>query len=106
MPDNHETLIGKICDHVDELYSVVKDVEDEASAKAAASEIATFQNEGKSLTDRLEALPDAPEDEANRLQEKYGDRLAELTRQIEEIKNIGRKYSALNTALDGAVPIF
>lgn len=105
-PDNHEILIGEICTHVAKLYAVVENTKDTASAALIAEEVSTFQAEGKSLTDRLEALPDAPEAEAKQLQEKYGDKLAELTRQIEEIKKVGRKYPALGKALQGAVPIF
>ena len=106
LPDTHEILIGEVCDHVDELYMVVKKIGNEASAESFVNEITAFQDQGQSLTDRLEALPDAPEDEAKRLQEKYGDKLAELTRQIEEIRNTGRKFPALNKALRGAMPIF
>ena len=104
--DNHVSLLGEMTELMNEMHAIVEPVKDDASAKVAAKKIEQLRARGKSITDRLEALEQPPEEEMKRLEELTKDQVAELMSNIEKVKKIGSKYRELRMAIDKTLPRF
>lgn len=104
--DTHLSLLREMTELMNEIFAIVEPVTDNASAKAAAEQIEHLQPRGESITNRLEALEQPPEEEIQRLEELTENEVAEIMRKIDEVKRIGSKFPELKMALNAAIPGF
>ena len=104
--DTHVSILSEMTELMNEVHAIVIPVNDQTSAEAAAKKLEPFFPTAKSITDRLEALEEPPEDERERLGELTRDELTELKRKIEEVQKVGSKYRELKKAITDAIPVF
>lgn len=104
--DTHLTLLSEMTDLMEEVHAIVETVDDEASANAAAEKIEKLQPKGESITQRLEALEDPPEEEMERLEELTREEVDALLLMIDEVTRIGSRYPKLRSALNATIPAF
>jgi hypothetical protein len=69
----HESVIKDEISNMKKLASILKDVKDEASAKAAAPKIESIAKEMKSLGEEAKKMGDPPKDVEETLKKKYKD---------------------------------
>jgi hypothetical protein len=72
---NPDAIMGKTVDKMEEMVTVMKTVQDEASSKAAAPKIKTIARDLKELKKEADAHGRITASEEKRLKEKYNDRI-------------------------------
>jgi hypothetical protein len=72
---NPDSIMGKTVDKMEEMVTVMKGVQDEASSKAAAPKIKAIARDLKELKKEADAHGRITASEEKRLKEKYNDRI-------------------------------
>jgi hypothetical protein len=80
--DDHDSLMKKTVDKMNELASTLESVNDEASSKAAAPKIKAIAADLQELKKKADALPKPSAEEEKRLKDKYKKSLSEAGQKV------------------------
>ena len=78
----HEQVMDDQLDLMEEMVDVLKDVKDEASAKAAVPKLEDLKKRGEEIQKRAKEIGDPSEEEEKALKEKYEERMDKIMKDM------------------------
>jgi hypothetical protein len=103
--NKYEKVMDDQISLMEEMVDVLKDVKDEASAKAAVPKLEDLKKRGEEIEKRAEEVGEPPEDEQKALKEKYEEQMEEVMKEMFAQMSRLMADEKIRNALAGKLPM-